>query len=97
MRACVHALELVGNLIQGGVGEIMRVTITRLHRELAPEGVHMLLQIHDQVLWEVPEAQVSNIVPRIVEIMEDQQFRVPFKVDVSVGDSWGKLEKWEEN
>lgn len=85
------------NLIQGGTGEIMRVTITKLHRALAHRDVHMLLQIHDQIIFEVPEAQVGEIVPTIVKIMEDHQFRVPMKVDVSVGKAWGKLKEWELN
>lgn len=83
----------MSNLIQGGVGEIMRVSITRIWREL-PE-TKMFLQVHDDILSYVEDRQISVVVPRLKAIMEDFRFKnVPIKADVKIGKSWGKMTKW---
>lgn len=81
------------NLIQGGVGEILRRAIQRMDREFAGMDVHLLLQVYDQVLFEVPDALVLQMASEIRRIMEDFPFRVKMKVDISTGRSWGKLTK----
>lgn len=80
------------NLIQGTAAEVVRYSMTRLYDEL-PEA-QMLLQVHDSILFELPEDKVDKLVPQIVSIMEDFDFDPPMKVDVNVGPSWGQLESY---
>jgi DNA polymerase-1 len=77
------------NLIQGGVSEILATTILRLDA-LLPPSIKMLLQIHDQIIFEVPDPLVEHWLPRIAWVMEDLPFSVPFKVDVATGPRLGK-------
>ncbi len=80
------------NLIQGGVGEVMRIAICRLHDALAGTDSHMLLQVYDQVLFEVPTKKLRKIVPIIrEEMIRDFPFSIPFAVDIKVGERWGQL------
>ena len=85
--------KAMSNLIQGGVAEIMRYAITRLYRQLKHSNVRMLLQVHDEVLFEIPEEEVDHWLPRIKDIMENFSFEVPMAVDIEVGDSWAGLEE----
>jgi len=86
---CYKALN---SLIQGGVAEIVRTATMRLH-PLLPEDVHIVLQIHDELLLECPDSKVDQIVPILKQVMQDWSFRIPIKVDVKVGKSWGQMVK----
>jgi DNA polymerase-1 len=84
------------NLIQGGVAEVMRHAITRLHRELQGTGVRMVLQVHDEILFEVPTDELTVWIPRIRAIMEDFQFAVPTVAEAEAGPTWGSMKAWED-
>ncbi|MOA68712.1 DNA polymerase I [compost metagenome] len=49
----------------------------------------MLLQVHDELVFEVPEGEVEALSARVREIMEGAvSLEVPLKVDINVGPSW---------
>lgn len=78
------------NLIQGSVAEMVRIAITRLARLQMP----MLLQVHDSIIFEVPDEKVGEFLPVIKEQMENQKWcTVPMKVDIKRGKSWGLMHK----
>lgn len=61
--------------------------------------VHMLIQVHDQILFEIPIGTRNQVLPIIVDLMEQAMPKrvpmdVPLPVDVSVGPSWGVMEDW---
>lgn len=87
--------KAMSNLIQGGVAEMMRLALQRLDRELADTGARILLQIHDDIIFEVPKDELKAVLPRIKGVMEDQPFSVPMPVDVKYGHRWGKMRKWK--
>ena len=52
----------------------------------------MLLQIHDELIFEVKEEKVEELSKRFVHTMENVlELDVPLECSVSVGDSWGEL------
>jgi len=54
--------------------------------------IKMLLQIHDELIFEVKNEEVDKITKNLVEIMENiYKLRVPLKVSKSVGLSWQEL------
>jgi DNA polymerase-1 len=81
----------MSNLIQGGVAEMMRVAISRLFPMVSDLNGHMLLQVHDQILFEIPDEMVKVAMPMIHEVMEDFPFDPKMRVDISYGKSWGNL------
>lgn len=87
--------KAMSNLIQGAVAEIIRVCILRAWRQLVPQGVRLLLQVHDSIIFEVPDEILFNILPQINHLMTDFNFEVPLKVDIKYGKSWGGMQKWE--
>lgn len=87
--------KAMSNLIQGGVAEIVRVAISRLYPAITDLGGHMLLQVHDSVMFEVPDDKLQLALPTIKFIMEDFDFVPSVGVDIEYGKSWGKFEKWK--
>lgn len=86
--------KAMSNLIQGGVAEIVRVAISRLYPAMVDIGGHMLLQVHDSVMFEVPDDKLDLALPTIKKIMEDFDFVPAVGVDIEYGKSWGTFEKW---
>ena len=86
--------KAMSNLIQGGVAEIVRVAISRLFPAITDIGGRMLMQVHDSIIFEVPEEQINTALPTIRLIMEDFDFDPKPGVDIEYGYSWGLFQKW---
>jgi DNA polymerase-1 len=51
----------------------------------------MILQVHDELVFEVPDAEVSQVSKFVKDIMENiYKLKVPIKVDTGVGGNWGE-------
>lgn len=87
--------KAMSNLVQGAVAEIIRHCILRNYRDLAPMGVRLLLQVHDSIVFEVPNDILFNVLPIINRNMTDFNFDIPLKVDIKYGERWGGMTKWE--
>lgn len=68
----------------------------KLPPRLSEQGLRakMLLQVHDELIFELPEAEVETTVPLIKEIMEQAalpavDISVPLIVEAGIGDNWG--------
>ena len=81
--------------IQGGVGELMRITMTRLYNRFIGTRVRMILQIHDDIVFEVPDEELDYWLSEINHIMQDFEFDIPIVADGKYGKSWGTMQKWE--
>ena len=56
----------------------------------------MLLQVHDELVFEVAEDKVENWAKKLIPMMENAiKLSVPVKVEAKVGDNWGEMEKLE--
>jgi DNA polymerase-1 len=81
----------VNTVIQGSAADLIKLAMINIHRRLQTEKhpARMLLQIHDELVFEVPEAEVQSLQQLVREEMEQaMDLRIPLKVDVSVGDNW---------
>ncbi|MGH2951183.1 MAG: DNA polymerase I, partial [Solirubrobacterales bacterium] len=76
--------------IQGTAADLIKLSMIRLHRRLRAEsGARMLLQVHDELLFEVPEEEVESVGALVREEMEGAiELEVPLRVDLGVGDTW---------
>jgi len=88
--------------IQGTQADIIKLAMVRIHEMLKKEGlleeVRILLQVHDELVFEIKEAKVAKATQTIKHIMESVVEKkelqgVPLVVDVSIGDNWGEMEK----
>lgn len=87
--------KAMSNLIQGGVAEIVRVAISRLYPAVQDMGGYMLLQVHDSVMFEIPDENLNEALPTIEAIMCDFDFDPKPGVDIEYGKSWGTFQKWD--
>jgi DNA polymerase-1 len=83
--------------IQGSAAEIMRLAMIRLDKKIKNIKIKMLLQIHDELIFEVPNNDVKNLCEIIKEEMisvkdsDLHSFSTPLTVDINTGDNWGIL------
>jgi DNA polymerase I len=75
--------------IQGTAADILKLAMVKLGaREVAP-GARMILTVHDELVFEVPEAHVKEAMARVKEEMEAVvKLRVPLIVEAGEGDNW---------
>ena len=87
--------------IQGSASEIMRLAMIRLNKRLDEQKnrkTKMLLQIHDELIFETPKLEVKNISKIITDEMssvansDQHSFTIPLTVDLNSGDNWGSLQ-----
>ena len=86
--------------IQGSASEIMRLAMIRLNKKLSDKKniqSKMLLQIHDELIFEVPKNNEKTMIKIIKDEMasvvksDHHSFSIPLTVDINVGDNWGML------
>ena len=86
--------------IQGSASELMRLAMIRLDSkfsEYKSEDIKILLQIHDELIFEIKSSKVKDMSKLIIEIMngvessEHHKFSVPLLVDLNSGENWGML------
>ena len=86
--------------IQGSASEIMRLAMIRLDKKLNEQKnqkTKILLQIHDELIFETPREEAKRVSKLIIEEMsgvtnsEQHSFSIPLSVDLNIGDNWGAL------
>jgi DNA polymerase I len=88
-RAAVNAT------LQGSAADIIRRAMIRMEDALAQRKLtaHMLLQVHDELVFEVPDAEVEKTLPVVKKVMEDAphpavSLSVPLQVEAHAADNW---------
>jgi DNA polymerase-1 len=77
--------------IQGTAADLIKKAMVDLWRELQGRGVEsrMLLQVHDELVLEVPEKEAETVSDVVRRVMEGcYSMSVPLKVDITLGESW---------
>ncbi len=76
--------------IQGTAADLIKVAMIRLGRVLDPAaGARMLLQVHDELVFEVEDGRVEEVAGTVVEAMESAvELNVPLRVDTGAGRTW---------
>lgn len=89
--------------VQGTAADVMRVAMNRVYKYLTTAGLasdaRMLLQVHDELVFEIKDSHLEVIIPALAAEMEGamegkETYGVPLKVDVAVGPNWGELRDW---
>jgi DNA polymerase-1 len=89
--------------IQGTEADIIKLAMIEADKLIKEEGmdseVSLVLQVHDELVYEMKKELVAKIAPKIQKIMESQMDLettkgVPIIVDISVGENWGKMSRF---
>lgn len=75
--------------IQGSAADLIKIAMIRLHPRLKELPARMILQVHDELLFEVKEEEVESIRELVRGEMEGaMELAVPLRVEIGVGESW---------
>ena len=80
--------------IQGTAADIIKLAMIRLHGEMQKRQVKskMTLQVHDELVFEVPPEEMDGMARLVREVMEGAlQLAVPLTVEVKTGKNWGDM------
>jgi DNA polymerase-1 len=88
--------------VQGTAADIVKIAMRRVYDEINRQKLRskMLLQVHDELVFEAPKSEVPLLAKLVKEKMEgvakDIALIVPLKADFKVGLNWGDLENFQE-
>ena len=86
--------------IQGSASEIMRLAMIRINKKFEDskfKNCKMLLQIHDELIFEIPkneEKETTKVIANEMSSVKDSDFHsfsTPLTVDINIGENWGLL------
>ena len=80
--------------IQGSAADIVKVAMLNLSKAIKKQNLKtkMILQVHDEIIFEAPEEEAERVIPLIREEMENAvKLRIPLKVSIEKGKRWGEF------
>jgi len=87
--------EAINMPIQGTAADILKLAMICLHKAIHQKGLasRMILQVHDELVLEVPRDEIEEVKPMVKSIMEEAfELDALLKVDVKVGRNWLEME-----
>jgi DNA polymerase-1 len=87
--------------LQGSSADMIKKAMIEVQRfidrECKNNDIKMLIQVHDELLFEIKEEMMLEEVRQLKRIMQEViDLQVPIEVDIEVGDNWGELKKMQE-
>lgn len=82
--------------IQGAAADMMKLAMIAVDRSLEEQGLktQMILQVHDEMVFEVPPEEVDRVVPLVKNLMETAYpLAVPLLADVKIGKNWAEMDR----
>jgi DNA polymerase-1 len=80
--------------VQGTSADIIKIAMVNLHREMGKQKLRsrMILQVHDELLFEVPPEETDRMKALVSEIMPQALLlSVPLKIDIKMGKNWAEM------
>ena len=96
MFRAAYERESVNTVFQGSASDLIKLSMIEINRIIKEQDLDakMLLQIHDELIFEVDEAQAKSLGKKFQEIMHNiVKLIVPLKTSINIGQNWGKLKK----
>jgi DNA polymerase-1 len=85
--------------IQGTAADGMKIAMVRVDATLRERGLRsrMLLQVHDELVFETDEAELPELASLVKELMETAlPLDIPLEVDLKVGENWEQMDRYEQ-
>lgn len=91
--------------VQGTAADVMRIAMNEVYAYIKKgkktESIHMLMQVHDELIFEIKQKDVEKEIKKLKEIMEGvlkgkEDHGVPILADVAIGQNWAELEDMEK-
>jgi len=89
--------EAISTIIQGSSAEVVKVGMKRSWDEIKHTDIKMVLQVHDEMVYEVPDNLVSDFMPELQKTLRYDELELPITYTISSGKNWAEMEKWNGN
>lgn len=85
--------ESVNTVFQGSAADLIKLSMNKIEQKFKNnDDIKMLLQIHDELIFEIKQDKIDLVIGDIIQIMENiYKLEVPLKVSTSIGDNWAQL------
>jgi len=94
-NAMMHATylrEAVNTIFQGSAADLIKMAMNKIMNTIVSDDEKLLLQIHDELIFEVAQENAEQFAKKAQDIMENiYKLKVPLKVSVEIGKNWGEL------
>lgn len=90
IRAAAERLA-INTPLQGTAADLIKIAMLQINEKLHKERKigYMILQIHDELIFEIPEFEILSVEPLVREVMQNVfKLKVPLIVDISIGKNW---------
>ena len=94
MFQAAYERESVNTLFQGSAADLIKLSMNKIDRVIKEEKLNakMLLQIHDELIFEVDEQDVTMLGEKFLQIMQTiHPLHIPLKASLNIGKHWGEL------
>ncbi|MBD3841486.1 MAG: DNA polymerase I, partial [Campylobacterales bacterium] len=93
MMMATYQRESVNTVFQGSASDLIKLAMNKIEQKFSKdENIQMLLQIHDELIFEIKEDKIDEYSEKITYIMESiYKLNIPLKCSLSVGDNWAQL------
>ncbi|MEA2098625.1 MAG: DNA polymerase I [Campylobacterota bacterium] len=94
MFRAAYERESVNSVFQGSASDLIKLSMNEIHKVIKDEKLNakMLLQIHDELIFEVDGNEAEILGEKFKAIMENiMELRIPLKASMNIGDNWGEL------
>ena len=81
--------------VQGTSADIIKLAMINLQQEMQKRRLKskMLLQVHDELIFEVPQDEIEEMRQLVPQIMSTAlKLSIPLRVDIKTGNNWGEME-----
>ena len=84
----------INTIVQGGSADIIKKAMLDVFNALRGTNVYMIMQVHDELIFELPQEELTTRTTQIKELMQNAvKLRVPLLVSAKAGKNWYELEK----
>ena len=86
--------EAINAPIQGTAADIIKISMIKMMPRLKAEGLQarMLLQVHDELIFELPEDELTKTASVVQDLMENAfSISIPLETDARYGNNWGEM------
>jgi len=94
MFKAAYERESVNSVFQGSAADLIKLSMNKIHKVIAEESLNatILLQIHDELIFEVDADEAETLGKRFLDLMESVvTLHVPLKASLNIGDNWSQL------
>ena len=92
MQYAGYLREAVNTVFQGSAADLIKLSMNKIMTTLVDDEAKLLLQIHDELIFEVKEEKAEAFAKAAQNVMEEiYTLKVPLKVSIAIGNNWGEL------